>query len=470
MITFLTLFLGLFSGQQTVELAVEPPVERVELLLDGERVGLDATAPYRIDVDFGSDLAPHRLTAIGLDAAGEEVARATRDVNRVPRHVGLEIALERGPDGQPRAARLSWRSVDHSPPQRLVLWLDGAPLVTADGADALLERVELPALDLAEIHFLTAELYFASGAIARAERVFGGELGREIDTDNTAVAVEVEGRRRLRRAEQAEGLVRVDGEPVRVLAVEHGPAELVIVRERSAHRELSLLSATLQSVLFGPLSYGEWDEDRLFLVGPAPRHLLSAGADQALYSISPPLPGSRGNLIHWLVNETYDPEPFSLQELPEAAAMGGMFAVTAARPRAVLVAIGPEAPPIEPGEGERVRRFLERLGVPLAVWYVQRDETELTREERRLAEKRREAAIATGETPPPARDELLAAVRRGWGEPVEDVGTLDALTDATRALRERVAKQRILWIDGDYLPSQVSLAPDAPARLAGAGG
>ncbi len=469
MVTFLTLFLGLFYGRHPVELAAEPPVDRVELLLDGERVGLDAVAPFRFDVDFGAELAPHRLTAIGRDADGAEVARATRDVNLVPREVGLELALERGDDGQPRAARLEWRSVDRSPPQTLVLWLDGEPLAIPAGGEAVPERVPLPALDLDDIHFLTAEVYFATGTVARAERVFGGELGREIDTDNTAVAVEVEARRRLRRPEQAAGLVRVGDEPTRVLAVEHGPAELVIVRERSSHRELSLLSATLQAVLFGPLSFGEWDEDRLYLVGPAPRHLFLGASEQALYTVSPALPGSRGNLIYWLVNESYDPEAFSLQELPAAVAMAGMVAVTAARPRAVLVTLGPEAPPIEPGEGKRVRRFLERLQVPLEVWYVQRDGSELSREERKLAERRREAAIAAGEPPPPTRDESLAAVRRAWGEPVEDIGTLDALTDATRALRERLARQRILWIDGDHLPTEVSLAPGAAARLAGGG-
>jgi hypothetical protein len=30
-----------------------------------------------------------------------------------------------------------------------------------------------------------------------------------------------------------------------------------------------------------------------------------------------------------------------------------------------------------------------------------------------------------------------------------------------------VSRQRIVWIDGDYLPSEISLAPGAPARLAG---
>jgi len=79
----------------------------------------------------------------------------------------------------------------------------------------------------------------------------------------------------------------------------------VIVRERSAWRELTLLTAALQAVHFGSLSFGDCSEDRLFMVAPAPRHLLAGATEQALYPVSPG-------------------EAFSLQELPGAVAMAGM--------------------------------------------------------------------------------------------------------------------------------------------------
>lgn len=449
MITFLTLFLGLLQGVHTVEVAVEPPVARVEVLLDGERIGSVAGPPFRLEVDLGAELAPHRLTAVGRDAEGRAVARASRDVNLVPRDAGLEIALERGADEVPRAARLRWRSAAGEPPEGIALWLDGEPLTGEEGA-GVPERVPLPRLDPGEIHFLTVELSFPGGTLARADRVFGGARGREIDADNTPVALEVEERRRLRRPEEAAGLIRAGGRPATVLALEHGPADLVIVRERSAFRELRILAARQHSGHLRSVAFGGRKDDRFFLVAPAPLPLDEAGGADALFPVSPALPGSRGNLIYWLATERYDPgRKGRHQNTTRAVAMAGMIAARAARPRAVLLAIGPQAGGMTLEETAQVRRFLERLRVPLTVWYVQREPP------------------PHSEPPPPSRDELLAIARRAWGESVVDVGTFGALSEATRDLRAGVARQRIVWIDGDYLPTELSLAPGAPARLAG---
>lgn len=470
MITFLTLFLGLYQGVHPVELAVDPPVERIELRLDGERLGSTAGPPFRFEVDFGHELAPHRLTAIGRDGDGREIARVSRDVNLIPREAGLAITLETAGDGPPRALRLRWRSADRSPPETIALRLDGEPLAAAGDGEGIPERVPLPPLDLEEIHFLSVEISFARGAIARADRVFGGARGGEISTENTAVALEVDGRRRLRRPEQAEGLLRVGGVPAEVLAVEHGPADLVIVRERSAFRELAELAARQHSWHLRGTAFGGRSDDRFILVAPAPRPLGPEGSAEALFPYSPPWPGSRGNLIYWLAYQPYDPGRRLLPQDPtQATAVAGMIAADAARPRAVLLALGPEAGAINPEETARVRRFLERLRVPLAVWYVQRESPRLTVEWHYGPEPPESAEDAVEPLPPPgpARGELLAAAREAWGDSVVDVATYGDLVDATRDLRKRVAHQRIVWIDGDYLPTEISLAPGAPARLAG---
>jgi hypothetical protein len=465
MITFLTLFLGLFAGRHTVELAAEPPVDRVELLLDGEPVGA-AGPPFRFEVDFGHELSPHRLTAIGRDADGREVARAARDVNLIPRDAGLEIELEEGPDDRPQAARLRWRSAAGEPPERVALWLDGEALTGGEG-EGVPERVPLPRFDPGEIHFLTVEISFPGGAVARSDRVFGGARGREIDTDNTPVALEVEGRR-LRRPEQAAGLVLVGGEPVEVLAVEHGPADLVIVRERSAFRELAILAARQHHGHLRGTALGGRSDDRFVLVAPAPLPLGAERSADVLFPASPPFPGARGNLIYWLATQRYDPGRKRQRQNPtRAVAMAGMIAARAARPRAVLLALGPEAGGMTLEETARVRRYLERLRVPLTVWYVQREPSPLSGGQ--PPGRTRPGSAAAGE-PPPSRGELLAVARRAWGESVVDVGSFGALIDAARELRERVALQRIVWIDGDHLPTEVALAPGAPARLAGGGG
>jgi len=469
MITFLTLFLGLVHGVHPVEVAAEPPVARVELLLDGEPVGAAAASPFSFEVDFGAEPAPHRLTAIGREAEGREVDRASLVVNRIPRESGLEITLERDDGGRPRAARLRCQSAEGEVPERIALWLDGEPLAAGWDPAGAPERVPLPPLD-GDIHFLAVELYFPGGGIARAERVFGGERGREIDAENTAVALEVDGRRQLRRPEQAKGLLRVGGVPAGVLAVEHGAADLVIVRERSAFYELAVMAPRQHDWHLRGVAFGGRNDDRFFLVSPAPRPLDPDYPAEALFTHSPALSGSRGGLIYWLAYEPYDPGRKVLpQDNTQATAVAGMVAANSARPRAVLLVLGPEAGAINPEETARVRGFLERLRVPLGVWYVQRESPSFTVEWHYGPEPPESAEDAVEPVPPPgpARDELLAAARQAWGDSVVDVGTFQALVKATRALRERVSRQRIVWIDGDHLPAEVSLAPGAPARPAG---
>lgn len=471
MITFLTLFLGLVHGVHPVELAAEPPVARIELLLDGEPVGVAEGPPFAFEVDFGAEPAPHRLTAIARDAAGRELARARREVNLIPRDAGLEITLERDPvgdeGGRPVAALLRWRSAEGERPERLAAWLDGEPIDAGRHRDGVPERIPLPRVDLDEIHFLTVEVHFPGGKVARSDRVFGGERGREVDTENTAVALEVDRRRALRSRDDAEGLLRVDGEPAGVLALEHGPADLVIVRERSAFPELAVLAARQQQWHLRGVAFGGRLDDRFFLVATAPRPLDPDDPSEAVFPYSPGFPGSRGNLIYWLGYEPYDPGRKLLPQDPtQATAAAGMIAAASARPRAVLLALGPEAGAINPEETARVRRFLERLRVPLAVWYVQRESPRLV-VEWTYGPQPREPAEAETEPPPPTREELLAVARAAWGETVVDVGSYEALVGATRDLRERVARQRIVWIDGDHLPGEVSLAPGAEARPAG---
>src|SRR4051794_39698650 len=85
-IVFLTLYLGLVSGTQPIELRTDAGIASVRLMLDGKPVAALESAPWRALVDFGSGLAPQQLTAIGYDKEGTEVARAEQMVN-VPRPV-----------------------------------------------------------------------------------------------------------------------------------------------------------------------------------------------------------------------------------------------------------------------------------------------------------------------------------------------------------------------------------------------
>ncbi len=81
MIEILTLFLGLFSGEQTVELKVADPVARVEVWLDGKPQGKVSKPPWRFELDLGSDLRPHELMLVARDAELRELQRTRRWIN-----------------------------------------------------------------------------------------------------------------------------------------------------------------------------------------------------------------------------------------------------------------------------------------------------------------------------------------------------------------------------------------------------
>ena len=127
-IAFVTLFLGLTLGSQPVELRVIGPVDHVELRLDDAVRGVIAAPPWRTTIELGDHLLPHRLTAIAMDAAGHEVARAEQTINVPRRSAETEILLERYAGGRLAKAHLLWRSVDADKPAAATLTLDGEPL------------------------------------------------------------------------------------------------------------------------------------------------------------------------------------------------------------------------------------------------------------------------------------------------------------------------------------------------------
>ena len=75
-----------------------------------------------------------------------------------------------------------------------------------------------------------------------------------------------------------------------------------------------------------------------------------------------------------------------------------------------------------------VRRYLEKVRVPLFVWAL---------------------------VDPPSRPDLTR-----WGA-VEDIRTVARLRKAFRALEENLESQRIVWIDGKHLPQEIVLSEKA---------
>ncbi|MCP4205355.1 MAG: hypothetical protein GY769_25875, partial [bacterium] len=95
MIVFVTLFLGLVFGPQSISVIVGDEVDRVEIVVDGLRVAELADAPWSLEWDFGEDLAPRELEAVAFDAEGEEIGRARQWLN-LPRQPAEAAILVRG--------------------------------------------------------------------------------------------------------------------------------------------------------------------------------------------------------------------------------------------------------------------------------------------------------------------------------------------------------------------------------------
>ena len=80
-LVFLTLFLGLTSGMNSIALKATPEVRSIRIQLGGRTVVALAHSPWSAPVDFGPELTPTELVAIGYDAQGQEIARASQIVN-----------------------------------------------------------------------------------------------------------------------------------------------------------------------------------------------------------------------------------------------------------------------------------------------------------------------------------------------------------------------------------------------------
>jgi hypothetical protein len=158
-------------------------VASVELLLDGAVAGRIDEAPWKGQVDFGSNLLPHELVARGLDDLGQEMARTRQWVNLPRPAAEVGIVLE-GPAAKPSSVRVSWQSRTGERPIAARVTLDDQALAVDE-----VGRSRLPSYDPEAPHVLSAELTFPSSVTARRDVVFGGRYGAEISMELTAVPV-----------------------------------------------------------------------------------------------------------------------------------------------------------------------------------------------------------------------------------------------------------------------------------------
>lgn len=434
MIAFLSLYLGLVTGSQSVAVAVEGPVAAVEIVLDGQPFARIEGAPWVSKVDFGSDLAPHELVARALDARGEEIARARQWLNLPRPPAEAVIVLERNAQGRALAARLSWSCVSVERPIASSVTFDGKPLSLDNPA-----RIPLPAYDPDTTHVISADLTFTQVIRARTDVVLDAGVVGETRTELTAVAVRVEKGEKLPPVERLAGWFIKGSEALRVTAVEEEAAQVFLVRDLVSGKAVEKLGSgglrvyaprRLRDI---PVSGSEGlrfemalrKKDRLRIVWPISRQSVGAGILANLFDSSRELRPEEGGM-HWLLTGVVHPGgDVEQKRFTDAVAVAGLEATGAYARRAVVLVLGSGQDRSHyPPAG--VRSYLASINVPLFVWSL------------------------TGESPSTS----------AWGQP-EDISSLDKLRKAFGRFRKELDAQKIVWIEGRHLPQEIALSEKA---------
>jgi hypothetical protein len=408
-LVFLTLFLGLTAGKAPVSLRADPAIASITLEIGGRVVATIPHAPWSTEVDFGPELIPQRLVAIGYDERGKEIARASQDVN-LPRGAAEVEILVKNEKGRPVRAELVAKNRKHSEPAKAQLSLDGDVIPVTDDFSA-----RLPTLDWTHPHVLSAELTFRDGEAARGETIVAGGLGQTVSSDLTPMLVTNE---RRNDPQRLDGCFALDGVPVRASALEQTNALVIVVKDPEGSVPLAQRTSTAAwwvSPLEREYSLDPDTSARILWATPE----QYAARNEPTYSLFAPtidFSSTRFGMA-WLVTRGLKPKVSSNapRRFADAVGVAGLAAYQSGRRRAVILVLE-ETADLSVSSPEVVRRYLERLGVPLFVWSIGRIEP------------------------------------RGWGK-VVDIKSRYNLTTAVDDVKSALRKQRIAWVAADPLAS-----------------
>ena len=436
MIAFASLFLGLIVGVQPVAVLVERPVATVRFELDGKAVGRVEKAPWTVPVDFGAELAPHELVARAFDAAGKEIGVERQFVNLPRPPAEVEVLLERDARGRPVAARFAGQSIVALRPARVDVTFDGK-LLPSDESD----RVALPDYDEEARHVLSVELEFSPAVRSKTDIVFGGLESSVARSELTAVAVRAASPEKILEAGDLAGALLREATSLQVVAVEQGPAVVCVVRGPSVSRALKSLgtggrTTTGRSPDGRRLPQFDRDasrnamalekEDHLRFIWPMPRSGKGAPGAQ-LFDRSRDFGSDAG--IAWLLTRVEHPDQHPAEiRLADAAAVAGLEATASGSRRAVVLVLGDETADRSHHSPASVRKYLETIRVPFAVWSLKSPATQ--------------------------------PLAKSWGA-VEDVSSAGRLEKAVERLKADLASQRIVWVQGRHLPQEITLSEKA---------
>jgi hypothetical protein len=430
-IVFLTLFLGLTSGSQEVDLDVDGAVKSVRIVSGERQLALLTAPPWSAKIDLGP-LAPQELTAIGLDANGNEIARTSQIINLPRSPAEFEIALTSG--GTQRFAALRWRHLTGSKPANAKISVDGSQL----RADRDF-RAKLPHLDPNTPHVISAEMYFQDGSVARKEIIIEGLRSDSMGTQLTPVLLTEDGP----APKTFNGCFSAFGNAVRVNAVEKPEAHVMVVQEpdpsEAAHifwvlhavrMTIAPLPAGINVRIIWPIARPY--EDRGLLATLFERSIDVKGSDEVLHlsTRSQTVPTMLG-MADILSTPFYDRSRFDdPTRFADAVAVAGLGSMFDGFRRAVVLVLS-HRKDVSENSPEMVRRYLAAIHVPLFVWSL--------------------------EGPRPD----LAST---WGT-VEDVSSSSRLIAATNRLRATLDAQRVALLAVDPLTAlHVDVKPECGLR------
>jgi hypothetical protein len=397
---FVSLFLGIVSGQQGIELQADPEIRSILITLGGKELARLTKPPWKAEIDLGPELVPREMVAIGYDAAGNEVGRASQVLN-IPRPMA-DLQIVR--DGN--SVRLLYTHLQFSRPRKTEVMFDGVKLKVDDEL-----RARFPVADWTRPHIVTAQMRFDDDVVAMREVVVEGtRFSDTAESQLTPVAVKEISRR---HPKTLDGCFSIDGEPVRASAAEKETAHVTFVLDPIPDEIAKVLDPTGNSSRAVRTMWALLDSDTTQgILWPVIREFVDpdSQAVSRLFEHSPEFQ-SQGGLIGLLTNRW--PEAYDLPRLyADAVAVAGMR--SAGRRGAVVLVFNARAD-VSHNDPAAVRRYLASIGVPFFVW----------------------SADPTAET-------------SRWGT-VEDISTIQHLRAATLKLRTTLAEQRVTWIHADPL-------------------
>ena len=395
-LVFLTFFLGLVSGRQTISLNASPDIRTVAILLDEQKVAT-LQPPFTSSIDLGPRLAPRQLVAVGYDDRGNEVARATQVLN-VP-HPPAEAAIVLS-DGN-RRAEIRWLEKTNEAPAEVHLTVDGEA-VPLDKMNA----GTLPSLSPASPHVIEAELRFPSGAVARHDVTIAGvAYSSSVDSELTPVMVQGDARpETLSRCFDA-----------RISAVEKSRAFVVMVKDPDAQADGRGFARAFRIPLWqirmvDPLDRGTTVN---FLWPVMQQRTREGNPTMAVYDSSQDFDAKEFGML-WAVTHGNRLLPDAERRYADAVAVAGMLAAERGTRRAVVLFLQPGDADASSRDAATVRDYLKSIGVPLHVW-----------------------ALA------PTKEQEQA-----WGD-ISDVAEASGLREATKRLRADLASQTVVWVATD---------------------